>query len=176
LLAAEAGDKAAAADLAARLQPAIDAHQVTPWRKLRLALQQRAEHDAVALEQRARDRFHVVVPLALEERPAPGRFDQPPALLRGREQRAQTRKAVGGGDSGACQLGEAALYVARQQARSSDQLMEEKRAALLECLAHRLRLGGEVRDGIFLHTPMRCILSLHQRDRRAAERCLGARR
>src|SRR6185369_852170 len=55
LLAAEAGDETAAANLAPRLQAAIDAHQVAPRGELRLALEHRAEDDAVALEEEAGD-------------------------------------------------------------------------------------------------------------------------
>ena len=40
MLAAKAGDETPAADFAARLEPAVHAHQVAPGRKLRLALQQ----------------------------------------------------------------------------------------------------------------------------------------
>ena len=54
LLARHAGHEAAAADLAARLEPAVDARQLAPRRGVRLARQQPPEHDAVAAEQRPR--------------------------------------------------------------------------------------------------------------------------
>ena len=56
LLAGKAGDEAAAADFAARFEPAIDAQQVAPRRQpWRLAFEQPPEHDAVAAQQRARE-------------------------------------------------------------------------------------------------------------------------
>ena len=55
LLAGETGDETAAADLAATFEPAVDAQQLAPRRQpRRLAFDQTQEHDAVAVEQRAR--------------------------------------------------------------------------------------------------------------------------
>src|SRR5580704_11823906 len=52
LLAGKAGDETAAADLAARLEPAVDPQQVAPRRQpRRLALEQPPEHDAPAAQQ-----------------------------------------------------------------------------------------------------------------------------
>src|SRR5262249_9791754 len=56
LLAAQAGDETAAADLAARFQAMAHAQQLAPRRQpLRLAREQAPADDAVALEQRAHD-------------------------------------------------------------------------------------------------------------------------
>src|SRR5260221_9472340 len=56
LLAREAGDEAAAAYVAARLEPAIDAQEVAPRRQPgRLALEQTPEDDAVAAQQGMRE-------------------------------------------------------------------------------------------------------------------------
>jgi hypothetical protein len=56
LLAGEAGDEAAAADLAARFEAAIDANEIAPLRQpRRLALEQAPADDAVAAQQDARD-------------------------------------------------------------------------------------------------------------------------
>src|SRR5438270_898234 len=53
LLAREAGDEPPAADVAARLEAAVDAQQVAPRRQpRRLALEHPPEDDAVAPEQR----------------------------------------------------------------------------------------------------------------------------
>ena len=52
LLAGEAGDETPTSDLAARLELAIDAQQIAPFRQPgSLALQHAHEHDAVAAEQ-----------------------------------------------------------------------------------------------------------------------------
>ena len=58
LLARHARHEAAAADFAARFEAAVHAGQLAPWRGVRFAGEQPAEHDAVALEQRARLQFH----------------------------------------------------------------------------------------------------------------------
>jgi hypothetical protein len=86
LLAAEAGDEAPAADLAARFQPSVDPDELAPWREVRLSFDQGTKNDAVALQQRPSDRFHVIVVHRLEQRPAPRGFDQVPALLLRRKQ------------------------------------------------------------------------------------------
>ena len=57
LLADEAADEAPAAQLAAHLEAAVDAQQIAPRRRLRLARQQIAEHDAVAFDVLARQRL-----------------------------------------------------------------------------------------------------------------------
>src|SRR4029079_1113118 len=57
LLAHEAADEAAAPRLAAHLQAPVDAHEIAPRRRLRLAPEQIAEHDAVSLDVLARERF-----------------------------------------------------------------------------------------------------------------------
>ena len=59
LLADEAGDEPAAADLAARLEPAQRDEQIAPRRQARLAREQIAEHDAVAQQQLARRRLGI---------------------------------------------------------------------------------------------------------------------
>src|SRR4029079_9454717 len=57
LLAHEAADEAAAPQLTAHLKPPVDAHEIAPRRRLRLAPEQIAEHDAVSLDVLARERF-----------------------------------------------------------------------------------------------------------------------
>ncbi len=135
LLAAEAGDEAPAADLAARFEAPVDAHQVAPGRQLRLALQHRSEDDAVALEQRACDRLDVIALVRDQQRPAPRRLHQSFSFVDRSEQCAQSRKAVGGGNARACQLRQPALDERRQQAGCFHQLVEERCAALLQRLA-----------------------------------------
>ena len=54
MFAGHAGDEAAAADLASRLEAAIDAGQLPPWSGVRLASEEAAEDDAITAEQRAR--------------------------------------------------------------------------------------------------------------------------
>src|SRR5215472_1674868 len=55
LLTGEAGDKPAAADFASRLEPAIDAQQVAPWRHPgRLAFNQAPEHNPITKQQSPR--------------------------------------------------------------------------------------------------------------------------
>ena len=53
LLARHPGDEPAAPDLPSRLEPAIDQQQVAPRRRTRFPLEQPAEHDPVAAEERA---------------------------------------------------------------------------------------------------------------------------
>ena len=57
LLPAESGDKSAAADFTAVLEPAQHAKQYTPLGNIRFARDQVAEHDAVAREQHAHGGF-----------------------------------------------------------------------------------------------------------------------
>ena len=75
LFAAHAGDEAAAADLAARFEPAVDARQLAPRRGVRLAREQAAEDDAVAAEEHARlhlDRVVGICASPVTMRPASG--------------------------------------------------------------------------------------------------------
>ena len=111
LFARHAGDEAAAADLAARLEPPVDAGQLAPRRRVRLARQQPPEHDAVAAEQRPRLRLDGRVARCRARRPA---RDQPSsgrrscarrsrdagAPARAHDQRAQPGEAVRGREAG----------------------------------------------------------------------------
>ena len=76
LLADEAGDDAAATQLAAHLEPAVDAQEVPPGGRIGLALKEIAEDDAVAPHILARPGFQEVVRRRgrrrVQERPAPG--------------------------------------------------------------------------------------------------------
>ena len=90
----EAGDEAAAADLAARLEPAVDAQQVAPRRQpVGLALEQAPEHDAVALQQRGARRARP--PPARPAKP-PGRPDGAPAPSGPHPPCRSTRRGGGG--------------------------------------------------------------------------------
>src|SRR5262249_6170689 len=137
LLTGKAGYEPAAADFAARLQPAKDAEHIAPRRQpIRLALEQAPEHDAAAPQRRARrvlDRLrrHWCAPLrrsAPGERPSPRVLDAeerraPPAagagdrlaLLGGNEQRAQSGEAVGIDEAERHELGERLLDLRAQQ-------------------------------------------------------------
>ena len=53
-----AGDETAAADLASRLEAAVDAPELAPWSGVRFAGEQLAEHDAVAAQQRSGLQLH----------------------------------------------------------------------------------------------------------------------
>ena len=153
LLAGEAGDEAAAADLAARFEPAIDAQQVAPRRQPGgLALEQAPEHDAVAAQQRAREvldrlglglrrRWRGRGRRASAQRPASSmpnsavrRRRRPPAIgLRSSDGTSSARKpaeAVGGHEAERDQLGQRLLDLGAQQAGAVDQLVEERRAVL----------------------------------------------
>src|ERR1043166_2292044 len=92
LLAAEARDEAPAADFAARLHAPVDAHELAPWRQARFALQHRAEHDAVTLEERLRHDLDVVRALGSKERPTPRRFHQVSSLVGWREKRRRSEE------------------------------------------------------------------------------------
>jgi len=61
LLAGDAMDKAAAADVAAELVVAVDAHQVAPGDGHALAIDQAPEDDAVAVEELAGDELDLIV-------------------------------------------------------------------------------------------------------------------
>ena len=142
LLAAEAADETAAADFTARLEPAIDHHQLAPRRQPRFAREHRTKDDAVTLQQRACNRFGAFFAcdavVSGKQRPSPcgiHAIGRPPgagpaarealALLRRREQRAQAAETVGGHHADACKLAECALDVRAQQSRRGDDLMSQ---------------------------------------------------
>lgn len=164
LLAGEAGDEAAAADLAARLEPTIDAQEVAPGRQPgRLAREKAPEDDAVAAQERPRemlDRLGVGPgriagrPRPPRQRPAPRVLHAehrapPPAspLLGGDEKRAQPREAVGGDEAERDQLGERLLDLRRQEPRRLHQLVEEGGAVLAD--RGEDRLGAAARFHVF---------------------------
>ncbi|MDL1863549.1 DDE-type integrase/transposase/recombinase [Betaproteobacteria bacterium PRO7] len=167
LLAGHAGDEAAAADFAARLQAPIAAQQVAPRRQpVRFARHQPPEHDAVTAQQRARDvldNFRIVGRVAAvrrrlpaRERPAAGVFDaeqrraphapaavEAAAAVRGHQQRAQPGDAVGIDEPLCDQLGERFFDLGAQQARAVDDLVEERRAVRGDELQHALAARSE---------------------------------
>src|SRR4051794_41814762 len=71
LFAGDAGDEAAAADLAAGFEPAVAAGELAPRRGVRLAGEEAAEDDSVAAEERPGLRVEVG-PRLREDRPAAG--------------------------------------------------------------------------------------------------------
>ena len=100
LLAGEARDEPAAADLAARLEPAIDAQQVAPRRQpVGLALEQAPEHDAVAEQQSARDVLDRLGPALRPgwRRPGPVRERPAARILHAEQQRRGAGAAAGAG-------------------------------------------------------------------------------
>ena len=147
LLADDAGHQPAAAQLAPHLQPAVDAHQVAPGRRLRLAPQQVAEHDPVAARRtggpaprcgpprraaagvrssdqrpgaRTARRVLLAVQRPYQRRRAPGVPASPPG-----QQRPQRREAVGGHPAGRHQLPERVLDLGAQAAGAGDDVLEE---------------------------------------------------
>ena len=76
LLARHAGHEPAAADLAARLEPPVDARELAPRRGVGLAGEQPPEHDAVAAQQRPRLELDRLV---ARHAVAAGRDRRPPA-------------------------------------------------------------------------------------------------
>src|SRR5258708_6061717 len=132
--------EAPAADVAARLERAVDAQQLAPRRQpRRLALEQPPEHDAVAAQQAARqmlDRLGLgmgprLLGRAARQRPAPGILHAeeggaaaaapPRVALAGRhEQRAQAAEAVGIDQALRHQLGQRLLGLPAQQPRRFD--------------------------------------------------------
>ena len=153
LLAGEAGDEPAAANFAARLQPAIDAQQIAPRRQpsglLRRAGARRPRRSgraacaphvrprrrelvaAVRLRARAMDQRPAAAALDVEAQhaPAPPRAGERLALVRRHQQRAQAAEAVGGREPERHQFAERLLELRAQQARGLDELVEEQRAA-----------------------------------------------
>ena len=173
MLAAEAGNEASAANLAARLQLAVHAHQIAPGRELRLSLQEGPEYHAIALEQRARDGLDVVGLSEVSSDHARG-FHQPAPLLGGASS-ARNPRSCPPSPRPRRKLGKAALDECRQQSGCADQLVKERRAALCERFADRFRLGRESETTFFLDAPMAGVLAKQQRDRRGAQRRLRAR-
>jgi hypothetical protein len=134
LLAGEAGDETPAADVAAALEPAIDAQQVPPGREPGgLAFDEPPEHDAVAEQQGPRHVLDVLGsrlrrrrgrrrPRTARERPATRLFHaefhgatapppagERPALAGRHQQRAQAPKAVGAHEAERDQFGQRLL-------------------------------------------------------------------
>ena len=155
LLAGEAGDEAAAADIAAALEPAIDAQQIAPRRQPGgLAFDEPPEHDAVAAQQRARhvlDRARKPLAPAPRTSPARGRASaqrpassmpnvavrrrrRPPASGRrspdGTSSARKPAEAVGAHEAERDQFRQRLLDLRAQQAGAVDELVEERRAVL----------------------------------------------
>src|SRR5262249_26743923 len=147
LLAREAGDEAAAANLAARLETAVDAKEIAPRRQpRRLALEHAPEDDAVAAQERAckmldrgglglrRARCRRIRPRTAGEGPAAGILhgeggaaapERGAALLRRHEQRAEAGEAVARDEADGDELGQCLLDFGPQEAGPVDHLVEE---------------------------------------------------
>ena len=194
MLAGEAGDKAAAANLAARLEPAVDSQQVAPGRQPgRLAFEHAPEHDAVAAQQSMRemlDRGGLAQCFAAGgvafgragaagQGPAAGRLhaEHRAATARaapvGRHQEgAQPGEAVRGDEAKRHQFAERLFDLRPQQPAALDQLVEERGALLAD---HRHdRLGARARLGRVRgrrqHAPQRRIAAGQEGDRRRVHR------
>ena len=169
LFASEAGNKTATADLAARLELAIDIEQLTPGRQpIGLSFEQAPEHHAIAAQQgachmlnclgtgsRRVARGAVLRKLTTaRERPSAGDFHAEwcrlapgpqtgtaLAPLGRHEQRPQAAKAVGPHQSQGNQLGERILNLGAQQTGPVDQLLEEGCPGLPKEVSDRPRWG-----------------------------------
>ena len=152
LLAAEAGDEAPAADLAARLEAPAAHQQVAPRRQpLGLAREQPPEHHAPAAQQRPHQVLDellapsVIGPggrvRARDPRPAPGGIHpeerdasapaapaERPAAVGGHEERAQPREAVGIDEAERHELTEGLLGLRGQERAPRRDLIEERGA------------------------------------------------
>ena len=130
------------------LRAAVHAHEFAPWRQLRFALQQRAENDAVSLQQRSRDRLNVVAFSLLRSDQRPGRFHQAtrafPAARAARAARQSCRRWR-------CRRRRARPGRARRTLATilyATPIHGRTRRPFFQRFAHCLRLGGQVRiDG-----------------------------
>ena len=149
LLAREPRDEAAAADLAARLEPAVGPQDVPPRRQRGFTRHEPPEDYAVASEQLPGDCFRDLV-FRQERRPRharppaggldPARRDlavaaEPadrPAPVGWDQQRPQPREAVRGDERPGHELAEALLDLGPQQSRRAHEIAEERCAAPIE--------------------------------------------
>ena len=157
MLTGETGDETAAADFAARFEPAVDAQQLPPRRQpVCFAFEQAPEHHAIAAQQGAGyvlDRRRLAIaraavrrasahlpalsmPKAERRRPpsGPGRRL---AQARGYQQCAQAAEAVRAHEAEADQLGQPLFDLGGQQTRAVDQLIEKRRPVLAEVVGYR---------------------------------------
>ena len=202
LLAGEAGDEAAAANLAPRLEAPAAHQQIAPRRQpIRLARQQSPEHHSPAAQQRAHQVLHGLLAgrvigsggavAAGDPRPAsrgvhPEQRDAPPpptahgasAAIGGKQQGAQPREAVGVHQAERHQLGQRFLRLRGQQPGPGRDLIEEGCAVRGQILRHALRARRQVHR---VHRPRQGRPQAHiapreQHDRRGAHRRRAARR
>ena len=134
LFAGHAGDESSAANLAAGLEAAVHARQLTPRRGVRLARQHAPEDDAVAAQQRPRlrldGRFARKPPSASaassDHRPAcTAPLRRGPAAGRGPHDRPQTIEPVGRDQPGGDELADARTRSASWSIGARRQLTQE---------------------------------------------------
>ncbi len=153
LLADEAGDEAAAADDAARLEASQRAQDVAPGQGEALAREEVAEDDAVALQEQVAPAISASSSVSIgagrrrvDEGPAAGGAAAGEEAAGGRTADARTRRlpecadaagelaqaleAVGGDEAPGDELAQAALDVGAQAPGAVDDLVEEEGAAL----------------------------------------------
>src|SRR5439155_208601 len=148
--------RAPAARLAAHLEATVDAQEVPPGGRARLALEEIAEDDAVAPRVLASAGFQEVIGRwrrgRVEDRPAPradGRAQgtcparaQTLALLRVQEA-PKAGEAVAGDETGRDQLAERFLHLDAQAADAPGDLVGERRAARAQVGQHVARGGRQ---------------------------------
>ena len=161
LLACKTTDKAPATDLPPRFHAPVHIEQLPPRRQPALALQELAEHDAVATQQYTRDVFNRRIAQSRgvswrshppRQAPAPCRIyvDQRPpippqffASLPGRDQRTYAGERVRRDPPTADQFAQPLFHVAPQKPRVVHEVVEERGAMLAQAFQDLLRTRGE---------------------------------